>query len=179
MKIGSEIESANAPLDMARLYPAFLMLLCIARLAPLQASSAAARVKLHLMHYADGEAREFTNTFKTTDWSINLRSSGHYGKDGKLGFDPGDAAPAFQIKTLAGEFVYPPAAGLKFSLIIHAYTNKSAFLECLWTSESSLTDLVEGFPNTSQALFVSYDDTAAADALWMREQIQRVATARR
>ncbi|XP_048883064.1 uncharacterized protein si:dkey-256h2.1 [Brienomyrus brachyistius] len=164
---------------MALLYPAPLMLLFIARLGPLDANSAAARVKFHLMHHADGEASEFTNTFETTEQSINLRSHGHYGKDGKLGFDPGDAAPAFQIKTLDGEFVYPPAAGLKFSLIIHAYTAKSAFLECLWTSESSLMDLVEGLPNNAQALFVSYDDTAAADALWMREQIQRVATAQR
>ncbi|XP_056158024.1 uncharacterized protein LOC130133585 [Lampris incognitus] len=87
------------------------------------------------------------------------------------GLEPGDTAVTFKVHTLDGEFVYP-AEGLRGSLIIHAFTNKSGFLECLWGSESSLADLVH-LPESAQVLFVSLDDSAVDDALWMREQVHR------
>uniref|UniRef100_A0A672T1L7 Si:dkey-256h2.1 n=1 Tax=Sinocyclocheilus grahami TaxID=75366 RepID=A0A672T1L7_SINGR len=48
------------------------------------------------------------------------------------GVEPGDPAPAFQVQTLDGEFIYSPQNGSRSALIVHAFTNKSTFLECLW-----------------------------------------------
>ncbi|KAG9345206.1 hypothetical protein JZ751_009751 [Albula glossodonta] len=108
--------------------------------------------------------------------TINFKSRGNASPISIEGFEPGDTAPEFQIKTLDGEFVYPPRSGLNISLIIHAFTNKSAFLECLWTSLSSLSDLVQYLPESCHVLFLTFDDMAARDALWMQEQIHRAAT---
>ncbi|KAJ7985419.1 hypothetical protein DPEC_G00351850 [Dallia pectoralis] len=93
--------------------------------------------------------------------------------------EPGDPAPAFNVPTLDGEFMYPPPAGLKGPVIIHAFTNKSAFLECLWNTESSLIDLVQDLPESTEVLFVSFDDSSVCDALWMRDQVQRAALHRK
>ncbi|XP_030640502.1 uncharacterized protein LOC115820930 [Chanos chanos] len=95
------------------------------------------------------------------------------------GFEPGDLAQAFHVKTLDGEFIYPLPSDTNSSVVIHAFTNKSGFLECLWTSEASLSDLVDYLPATAQVLFLSLDDSAARDALWMREQVHSVAARRR
>lgn len=95
----------------------------------------------------------------------------------EAGPEPGDAASGFSVPTLDGKFSYKPGV-LNGSLLIHAFTNKSAFLECLWSSEVSLTSLVEGFPDSSQLLVVSLDDSAVTDVLWMREQLQRAAMRR-
>uniref|UniRef100_W5LR72 Si:dkey-256h2.1 n=1 Tax=Astyanax mexicanus TaxID=7994 RepID=W5LR72_ASTMX len=102
------------------------------------------------------------------------------------GFEPGDAAPAFSVSTLDGEFSYPPkdssssssSSSLRPALIIHAFTNKSAFLEVLWTSNMSLSDLAEFLPPSAQVLFISMDDSAAEQALWMREQVYGAAGSR-
>ncbi|XP_017284069.1 uncharacterized protein si:dkey-256h2.1 isoform X2 [Kryptolebias marmoratus] len=94
------------------------------------------------------------------------------------GPEPGDLAAAFTVPTLDGKFSYEPGA-LKESLIIHAFTNKSGFLECLWSSEVSLSSLVEGLPDSSQVLVLSQDDSAVTDVLWMREQLHRVAMRRK
>lgn len=98
--------------------------------------------------------------------------------EGLGGFEPGDIAPAFKVQTLDGVFVYPPQKDSGSGLIVHAFTNKSAFLECVWTWNESLSDLLEYLPPTVQVLFLSLDETAAHDALWMREQVYR-ATAHR
>lgn len=92
--------------------------------------------------------------------------------------EPGDLAEPFTVRTLDGEFSYEPGA-LRGPLIIHAYTNKSGFLECLWTSEASLRSLVEDLPNSTQLIFLSLDDSALGDVTWMREQVLRVASAHR
>ncbi|KAF7692019.1 uncharacterized protein si:dkey-256h2.1 isoform X1 [Silurus meridionalis] len=98
---------------------------------------------------------------------------------GLPGFDPGDPAPQFRLQTLDGEFVYPPenTETPRSSVIIHAFTNKSAFLECLWASNSSVSDLIEFLPLSAEVLVLSLDDSAAQDVLWMREQVYRVAAA--
>lgn len=88
--------------------------------------------------------------------------------------EPGDLAAAFRVPTLDGEFVYQPGA-TKGSVIIHAFTNKSAFLECMWSSESSLSSLIQDLPDSTQVVFVSMDDSAVSDVLWMRGQLQRAA----
>lgn len=92
--------------------------------------------------------------------------------------EPGDLAEPFTVRTLDGEFSYEPGA-LRGPLIIHTYTRKSAFLECLWTSESSLRSLVEDLPNSTQLLLLSLDDSALSDVTWMREQVRRVARTHR
>lgn len=92
--------------------------------------------------------------------------------------EPGDLAEPFTVRTLDGEFSYEPGA-LRGPLIIHTYTSKSAFLECLWTSESSLRSLVEDLPNSTQLLLLSLDDSALSDVTWMREQVRRVARTHR
>lgn len=92
------------------------------------------------------------------------------------GPEPGDRAPAFQVPTLDGKFIYEPTEGaLNDSLVIHAFTNKSGFLECLWSSQSSLRSLVEDLPDRTQVLFLSLDDSSVSDVLWMREQLHRAA----
>uniref|UniRef100_H3C439 Si:dkey-256h2.1 n=1 Tax=Tetraodon nigroviridis TaxID=99883 RepID=H3C439_TETNG len=88
----------------------------------------------------------------------------------------GTLAEPFTVRTLEGEFSYEPGA-LRGPLIIHTYTNRSGFLECLWTSEASLRSLVEDLPSSTQLLFLSLDDSALSDVTWMREQVQRVAGA--
>ncbi|KAK2845044.1 hypothetical protein Q5P01_011703 [Channa striata] len=90
------------------------------------------------------------------------------------GPEPGDQAAAFRVPTLDGEFSYQPGAA-RGPLVIHAFTNKSGFLECLWSSEPSLSSLIQDLPDSTQVLFVSLDDSALSDALWMREQLQRAA----
>lgn len=92
--------------------------------------------------------------------------------------EPGDLADPFTVRTLDGEFSYAPGT-LRGPLIIHTYTNRSGFLECLWTSESSLRSLVEDLPNSTQLLFLSLDDSALTDVTWMREQVRRVASTHR
>ncbi|KAM4600691.1 uncharacterized protein ACJ7VT_020595 [Polymixia lowei] len=94
------------------------------------------------------------------------------------GIEPGDAATYFKVTTLDGEFVYP-SGGLRGSVIIHAFTNKSAFLECMWSTESSLVDLVQELPDSAQVVFLSFDDSAVSDALWMRDQVHRAAMHRK
>nr|XP_033495970.1 uncharacterized protein si:dkey-256h2.1 isoform X1 [Epinephelus lanceolatus] len=108
---------------------------------------------------------------ESEDSAISLRSSK---TSSALEPEPGDPADAFTVLTLDGEFSYQPGA-LRGPLIIHAFSNKSGFLECLWSSESSLSSLVEELPNSTQVLFLSLDDSAFSDALWMKEQVQRVA----
>lgn len=95
--------------------------------------------------------------------------------EGLGGFEPGDPAPAFQVQTLDGVFVYNPQNHSKSALIVHAFTNKSAFLECLWTWSESLSDLLKYLPSDTEILLLSLDDTALQDAHWMREQVYRAA----
>ncbi|XP_071326608.1 uncharacterized protein [Trachinotus anak] len=106
--------------------------------------------------------------------TVSLRSRKTSGPKIAAGPEPGDVAPAFKVPTLDGEFSYQPGA-LPGSVVIHAFTNKSGFLECLWSSESSLSSLVQELPDSTHVLFLSLDDSAVSDALWMRDQLQRAA----
>lgn len=95
--------------------------------------------------------------------------------EGLEGFEPGDVAPDFQVHTLDGVFIYSPQNDSSSALIVHAFTNKSAFLECLWTWSESLSDLLKYLPSNTEVLLLSLDDTAPQDALWMREQVYNAA----
>ncbi|KAA8591878.1 hypothetical protein FQN60_017252 [Etheostoma spectabile] len=138
-----------------------LWLLLLLLVVTAHKSEAAGKVKL----IGDRAACE------SLDNAISLRSSKDSSPDGP---EPGDPASSFTVLTLDGEFSYRPGAQ-RGPLIIHAFSNKSGFLECMWSSESSLTSLVEELPNSTQVLFLSLDDSALSDALWMRDQLHRVA----
>lgn len=111
---------------------------------------------------------------ESPDNTVSLKSRRSGSPVVSAGPEPGDAAAAFTVPTLDGEFAYQPGA-LRGPVVIHAFTNKSGFLECLWSSESSLSSLVQDLPDSTQVLFLSLDDSAVSDALWMREQLQRAA----
>ena len=102
--------------------------------------------------------------------AVSLRS----GKAAATGPEPGDPAAAFTVPTLDGEFSYEPGVS-RGSVVIHAFTNNSGFLESLWSSDVSLRSLVEALPDTAHVLFLSLDDSAVSDALWMREQLHSAA----
>ncbi|XP_028672880.1 uncharacterized protein si:dkey-256h2.1 [Erpetoichthys calabaricus] len=111
---------------------------------------------------------------KRTRADLERSGSRNVSEGKQAGYEPNTPAPPFKVHTLDEQFVYPPADKRNFSLLVHAFTNKSAFLECLWTSESSLTDLVTFMPNNTHLLFLSFDDSASRDALWMKQQILNV-----
>lgn len=117
---------------------------------------------------------EACGSSNNNDNTLSLRSTKSFGVGGP---EPGDIADAFMVRTLDGEFRYKPGV-LRGPLIIHAFTNKSGFLECLWSSESSLSSLVQDLPDSAQVLFLSLDDSAVTDALWMRDQLHRAAVQR-
>ncbi|KAI3360763.1 hypothetical protein L3Q82_013002 [Scortum barcoo] len=94
-----------------------------------------------------------------------------------LGPEPGDPADTFTVRTLDGEFSYRPGS-LGGPLFVHAFTNKSGFVECLWSSEESLSSLVTGLPDSARVLFLSQDESSVSDALWMREQVLQAAVSR-
>lgn len=108
---------------------------------------------------------------------LHLQNLGNKRPPGLPGDEPGDPASEFRVRTLAGEFVYP-LRGYKSSVIIHAFTNQSAFLECLWSSNESLSDLYEFLPASTELLVLSLDDSAARQVAWMREQVYRAVTYR-
>lgn len=109
-----------------------------------------------------------------TSQNINLTLTSRKASGAAGGPEPGDPADAFQVPTLDGRFVYRPGA-VRGSVLIHAFTNRSGFVECLWNSEESLSSLVHALPDTAHVLFLSLDESALRDALWMREQVQRAA----
>uniref|UniRef100_A0A672S712 Uncharacterized LOC107592527 n=1 Tax=Sinocyclocheilus grahami TaxID=75366 RepID=A0A672S712_SINGR len=122
-------------------------------------------------------AKSSDNLQHTDSAEQNAGSTRHNGRstEGLEGFEPGDVAPAFQVQTLDGVFIYSPQNGSRSALVVHAFTNKSAFLECLWTWSESLSELLTYLPSSTEVLLLSLDDTALQDALWMREQVYRAA----
>lgn len=108
----------------------------------------------------------------SSDYTVSLRSSK---TSTGAGPEPGDLAEPFTVHTLDGDFSYTPGAR-RGALLVHAFSNKSGFLECLWSSQESLSSLVRDLPDSARVLFLSQDDSAVTDALWMRDQLQQVAT---
>lgn len=88
--------------------------------------------------------------------------------------EPGDPAEPFTVRTLDGEFSYEPGAQ-RGPLVVHAFSNRSGFLECVWSSEASVSSLVEQLPPSTHLLLLGLDDSAARDVAWMRERVLQVA----
>ncbi|KAI9999847.1 hypothetical protein NQD34_011690 [Periophthalmus magnuspinnatus] len=108
------------------------------------------------------------------DWGLENRNPV---KVAPYSLDPGDPAPAFSVPTLDGRLQYEPGM-FRDSLIIHAFTNRSAFLETMWSSAEALGALVHGLPESAHVLLLSLDESAPSDVLWMKEQLYRAATHR-
>nr|XP_005999526.1 PREDICTED: uncharacterized protein LOC102348151 [Latimeria chalumnae] len=96
------------------------------------------------------------------------------GEEANLEYQPGSPALSLRVKTLDGEFVYQAhTARANFSVLFHAFTNKSGFLECMWSTGSSIRDLVNELPDQTQLVFMSLDETAPDDVKWMKYQIEK------
>nr|CAB3262253.1 uncharacterized protein LOC100179023 [Phallusia mammillata] len=85
------------------------------------------------------------------------------------GFTPGSAAQPFSLWTLRNGMVTYPSKDFPKGVPIgfHAFSNKSAFLECMWTNSNSLTDFVETAPLNARYVFMTFEDNAYTVIAWM------------
>ncbi|XP_078454085.1 uncharacterized protein LOC144720862 [Lampetra planeri] len=86
-------------------------------------------------------------------------------------FEPGASAQPFALKTLNDSFVFPDGLPDNSCVLVHAFTNGSGFLECLWGSAESARTLVEALPRNAELIVLSLDESAAADVAWLRERV--------
>ncbi|XP_071789142.1 uncharacterized protein [Asterias amurensis] len=84
---------------------------------------------------------------------------------------PNQPAKPFQLLTLNGVLTYPSPTLSNTPMILHAFDNHSAFLECLWTSKDSLESLVSGIPDNTHLVFIPTSDDGLSQATWMKSQI--------
>lgn len=89
---------------------------------------------------------------------------------------PGDLAPSFALQTLNGRIVYKKRnASLKtptHPVIFHQFTRRSAFLEALWTNETSLKEFIELSPGNTHYVFMSSSDSnSMEEVLWLRKRL--------
>ena len=86
---------------------------------------------------------------------------------------PGSKAPKFHIWTLNHGLVTYPSLLLPDTVPIgfHAFTNRSGFLECMWSSNQSLVDFVNTSPTSGRYVFMSFDSNASEIVLWMQKRL--------
>jgi len=86
---------------------------------------------------------------------------------------PGTVAQPFEIWTLNNGLVTYPSSKLPLDIPIgfHAFTNKSGFLESMWTTEESLKNFVQTSPSNVNYVFMTYDDDAIKIVSWMEKAI--------
>uniref|UniRef100_A0A8C4QFQ0 Si:dkey-256h2.1 n=1 Tax=Eptatretus burgeri TaxID=7764 RepID=A0A8C4QFQ0_EPTBU len=91
-------------------------------------------------------------------------------------FTPGSPARPFTLRTLNGSLSFPHGGAFpgNCSLVFHAFTNRSAFSECLWSSEESVLALVQGIPRNAHLVLLALDGSASRDVLWIRDRIEHV-----
>uniref|UniRef100_UPI00358E1F49 uncharacterized protein n=1 Tax=Myxine glutinosa TaxID=7769 RepID=UPI00358E1F49 len=92
-------------------------------------------------------------------------------------FVPGSPARPFTLRTLNGSMAFPHGGEFlgNSSLIFHAFTNESAFSECLWSSEESVLALARGLPRINAHLvLLALDGSAYRDVLWIRDRVEHV-----
>ncbi|KAJ8036127.1 hypothetical protein HOLleu_20006 [Holothuria leucospilota] len=86
---------------------------------------------------------------------------------------PGTPVQPFTLYTLKGMISYPSPLFDGSSILFHTFNNRSAFLECLWTSEYSLTSLVTDFPENTHLVVVPTSQTnPLKEAEWMKNQVE-------
>ncbi|XP_047136930.1 uncharacterized protein LOC100204111 isoform X1 [Hydra vulgaris] len=92
--------------------------------------------------------------------------------------NPDEKAPNFTLPTLKGPLVYKgighPETNINPPIIFHEFTNHSGFLECLWTKDSSLLELIDNSPENAHYVFLSSSNNAAATAEWMRMRFEEI-----
>ena len=91
---------------------------------------------------------------------------------------PGDLAPTFALQTLDGMIVYRKSNTSSKTpthpVILHLFTRRSAFLDALWSNETSLENFIELSPGNTHYVFMSTADSKAVeDVLWMRSRLHR------
>lgn len=91
---------------------------------------------------------------------------------------PGDLAPSFALQTLNGRIVYKrsntSSKTPRHPVIFHTFTRRSAFLEALWTNDTSLQEFIEHSPGNTHYVFMSSSDSSSTqDVLWMRKRLHR------
>ncbi|XP_070550393.1 uncharacterized protein [Ptychodera flava] len=89
-------------------------------------------------------------------------------------FDPGQQAKGFTVQTLDGALTYPSDVLKEGTpMMIHVFDNRSALVECMWTSHESLRSFVANSPNNTHYIFLSPSANAESDAEWMQQQIDK------
>lgn len=91
---------------------------------------------------------------------------------------PGDVAPSFALQTLDGRIVYKKSNTSSKTpthpVIFHQFTRRSAFLEALWTNETSLQEFIEHSPGNTHYVFMSSSDSRSMeDVLWLRKRLHK------
>lgn len=90
--------------------------------------------------------------------------------------NPNEKAPNFTLPTLNGPIVYK-GVGHKDTnvhppMIFHEFTNHSGFLECLWTKDSSILELIDNSPDNVKYIFMTSSNDATATAEWMKKRFE-------
>jgi hypothetical protein len=92
--------------------------------------------------------------------------------------NPNTKAPNFTLPTLNGPIIYK---GIKHNetnihgpIIFHEFTNHSGFLECLWTKDASILELVDNSPQNTQYVFLTSANDAETTAKWMQNRFRMV-----
>jgi len=92
--------------------------------------------------------------------------------------NPGEKAPNFTLPTLRGPRIYKginnKGTNIHPPIIFHEFTNHSGFLECLWTKDSSLMELIDNSPENTDYVFLSSSTDAVTTAEWMKQRFEDV-----
>lgn len=92
--------------------------------------------------------------------------------------NPGEKAPNFTLPTLNGPKIFKGVNGhgtnIHPPIIFHEFTNHSGFLECLWTKDSSLMELIDNSPENTDYVFLSSSTDALTTAQWMKKRFEDV-----
>ena len=91
---------------------------------------------------------------------------------------PGDLAPSFALQTLDGRIVYRKSNTSSKTpthpVIFHLFTRRSAFLEALWSNDTSLEEFIDLSPSNTHYVFMSTADSKSMDDIfWTRSQLHR------
>ena len=92
--------------------------------------------------------------------------------------NPGEKAPNFTLPTLEGPKLFKgvgnKGTNIHPPIIFHEFTNHSGFLECLWTKDSSLMELIDNSPENTDYVFLSSSTDAVSTAIWMKQRFEDV-----
>ena len=88
-------------------------------------------------------------------------------------FLPGDDAQPFTLHTLSGKIQYMDAKNSSHLLpmVIFAYDPRSAYMEAIWTKDSSVKALIMNSTKNGNYVFMSYSDHALQDVQWMKKRV--------